>query len=318
MNPATVDKPVPTTGPANVEPVTTAGPANVEPVTTTNPADVEQPAATAEPLDVEQPPTVRDRAAVDELVPATNPAIVDQPVPAMKRPAIDETRRATSPERVAAEPGTPSLFDTPSTPPAQAPPRPPTKPAPTTSAQAAIGAPYSTKLANKVPLHAVAARAVAEWGTAARWWVAGAKERYPEADPDGLARLAEWEWGRRGRREAAATGAARLIGPVAVSGPLLRTQVQLVLTIAAVYGFDPTSPDRIDELVELLHAPSLAGSKVTAAARTAKNVAALAARILAARLVPFGGAAAAVVQGSRATTDVAARARTFYRTGSAQ
>jgi hypothetical protein len=98
-----------------------------------------------------------------------------------------------------------------------------------------------------------------------------------------------------------------------VTGTLARTQAELVLTIAAAYGLDPADPERARDLIVLLQAPVLAGPKTTAAVRTARIVAGVAARLAAARLVVLGGATVAALQSTRATADVAERARSYFR-----
>jgi hypothetical protein len=165
------------------------------------------------------------------------------------------------------------------------------------------------------PAERLALAAVLELGPAARAWVDRTKARYPSATPDALARLAAWEMGRRGRWRAITSGAAGLAGPVLVAGTLARAQAELVLTIAAAYGHDPVAPARAAELVELLRAPRLTGKKSTAAARTAGALAALATRVAAARLVPFGGPVWAAAESTRVAADVARRAVARYSSG---
>jgi hypothetical protein len=167
--------------------------------------------------------------------------------------------------------------------------------------------------APKSALERLAFAAVRECGPAARLWVDETRRRYPAATPDALARLAAWELARAGRRQAIGTGAVRLAGPVVVTGTLARTQAELVLTIAAAYGLDPADPERARDLIVLLQAPVLAGPKTTAAVRTARIVAGVAARLAAARLVVLGGATVAALQSTRATADVAERARSYFR-----
>jgi hypothetical protein len=143
--------------------------------------------------------------------------------------------------------------------------------------------------------------AVRELGPAAQRWLDQTRRRYPTADPDALARLAAYEYRTAGGRRTVAVAGARLVGPFAVTGTLMRTQAEVVLAVAGAYGLDPTHPDRAADLMTVLHL------------RSASPVLSLAVRMLADRAVPFGGALAALAQHRRATADVAERARSHFR-----
>jgi hypothetical protein len=115
------------------------------------------------------------------------------------------------------------------------------------------------------------------------------RTRYPAASVDALARLATLEAIR-----------AR------------RSQASLVLTVAAVYGRDPASPERVPELLELLQAPRLASPRTKDFAKAGRVLAALAVRRLAARVIPFGGLLAESVLSGRSLDDVARRTLAYY------
>jgi hypothetical protein len=155
--------------------------------------------------------------------------------------------------------------------------------------------------------------AVARLGPQAGEWVARTKDRYPDASPDGLARLAAQEYRTAARRQGMAIGSAGFLGSLALTGTLAQAQTRLVLTIAAVYGEDPTASERVDELLELLRVPRLTEPAMAATGHAAKTAGSFAVRRIAARLVPFGGAIAGALLGSRGTEDVAARAMQLYR-----
>jgi hypothetical protein len=147
--------------------------------------------------------------------------------------------------------------------------------------------------------------AVRELGPSAQRWLDQTRQRYPTADPDALARLAAYEYRAVGGRRTATVAGATLVGPFAVTGTLMRTQVEVVLAIAGAYGLDPTHPDRAGDLKSVLHARS--------PKHAARGVVGLAVRVLAERIAPFGGAVAALAQHRRTTTDVAERARGYFR-----
>ena len=167
-----------------------------------------------------------------------------------------------------------------------------------------------------------AREAVRRLGPEARDWVTRVSARYPAAAPDGLARLAATEWVRTARRQGAASGAAGVLGSVAATGVLARAQARLVLTIAAAYGFDPTAPQRARDLLDVLRVPRLTQPTTAALRNAGRVVAQFAARRVAARVMPFGGAragatigaaVAGATIGARSTRDVADRAMAHYR-----
>lgn len=158
-----------------------------------------------------------------------------------------------------------------------------------------------------------AREAVHRLGPEARDWVARVKDRYPAAQPDGIARLATREAARAARRHGAVSGAAGVIGSVADAAVLARCQARVVLTIAAAYGVDPTSDERTRDLLELLRVPR-PGQPTLAALRSAGRLGAgFAVRRFASRAMPFGAAVVGAIQGGRSMKDVAVRATAYYR-----
>ncbi|MGW5672858.1 hypothetical protein ACWEVO_33870, partial [Micromonospora sp. NPDC003776] len=75
--------------------------------------------------------------------------------------------------------------------------------------------------------------------------------RYPEADGDGLARLATRRFVRLAGTGGALAAGSGLFAPVAELAAVLWTQANLVLHLAAAYGRDPGDPDRVAELLAL-------------------------------------------------------------------
>ena len=159
----------------------------------------------------------------------------------------------------------------------------------------------------------LAAAAVRQLGPEAAHWVAAAKERYPRATPDGLARLASRQFTKVARREGLANGAAGLLGSLAATGALARTHARLVLHIAAAYGLDPRAPERARDLVALMRIPRRSEPALAAVADSGRLIGPFLVRRASARLVPFGAAIAAAVHGGQSTTDLAARAIRHYR-----
>jgi len=159
----------------------------------------------------------------------------------------------------------------------------------------------------------LALEAVRRLGPPARAWVVRARERYPGASPDGLARVATYEITRVARRRGAATGTAGPVGSLAAAGVLAHVHSRLVLTIAAAYGFDPTHDERARELVRLLRVPRFTEPTGAALIDSGRLVAGYAARAVVDRLVPFGGAIIGAAQAGRGATDVGARAARYYR-----
>ncbi|TDB78489.1 hypothetical protein [Micromonospora sp. KC723] len=117
----------------------------------------------------------------------------------------------------------------------------------------------------------LALAAVEGIGPRARDWARGLREAYPDADPDGLARLATRRFVRVAGAGGAASALAGLFAPVAELAAVLWSQAALVLHLAAAYGRDPSDAERAVELLVLIQAHPDADSARTAlaAARTA-------------------------------------------------
>ncbi|MEU7714916.1 hypothetical protein AB0B03_23575 [Micromonospora chalcea] len=186
----------------------------------------------------------------------------------------------------------------------------------------------------------LALAAVDALGPRARDWVAQVRRAYPEADADGVARLATRRFVRMAGTGGALASGAGMFAPVAELAAVLWTQANLVLHLAAAYGRDPAHPDRAAELLvlTLVHpddgtaraalAAALAadepadgpwGRAAQAAWRLATPVAAQAGGWLglrlAARFLPGAAALAAATGGTATAERVAARAVGRYRPG---
>ena len=136
----------------------------------------------------------------------------------------------------------------------------------------------------------LAEAAVERFGDSADRYVHWLRATYPQATPDGLARLAVERLARRTRYLALAGPA----GPVA----LLATQAELVLHVAAAYGRDPRDPARVPELLAVLEPKALAGPTIAR---------------LAGRLLPGAGLVAGVLTDAGALERTGRRAVAYYR-----
>lgn len=184
----------------------------------------------------------------------------------------------------------------------------------------------------------LALAAVDVLGPRARDWVDQVRRAYPEADADGVARLATRRFVRTAGAGGALAAGAGLFAPVAELAAVLWTQANLVLHLAAAYGRDPAHPDRAAELLvlTLVHPDDGTARAALAAARAADSpaegpwgrVAEAAWRLatpvaaqaggwlglrLAARLLPGAAALAAATGGTATAERVAARAVARYR-----
>uniref|UniRef100_A0A7L6BE48 EcsC family protein n=1 Tax=Micromonospora robiginosa TaxID=2749844 RepID=A0A7L6BE48_9ACTN len=184
----------------------------------------------------------------------------------------------------------------------------------------------------------LALAAVDAIGPRARGWVAQVREAYPQADADGVARLATRRFVRMAGTGGGLAAGAGLFAPAAELAAVLWTQANLVLHMAAAYGHDPAHPDRAAELLVLtsVHPDEGAARAALAAARAAGEpadgpwgrVAEAAWRLatpvaaqaggwlglrLAARLLPGAAVLAAATGGTAAAERVAARAVGRYR-----
>ncbi|WP_406039765.1 hypothetical protein OG799_29505 [Micromonospora sp. NBC_00898] len=184
----------------------------------------------------------------------------------------------------------------------------------------------------------LALAAVEALGPRAREWVGGLRDTYPDADADGLARLATRRFVRLAGAGGAVAAGAGLFAPVAELAAVLWAQAHLVLHLAAAYDRDPAHPDRAAELLVLTQVHPDAGSARAAldAARAADGpgegpwpraaeaawrlATPLAAQAggwlglrLASRLLPGAAALAAAAGDAAAAERLAARAIAAYR-----
>ncbi|MEU7763269.1 hypothetical protein [Micromonospora aurantiaca (nom. illeg.)] len=184
----------------------------------------------------------------------------------------------------------------------------------------------------------LALAAVDALGPRASAWVEQVRRAYPEADADGVARLATRRFVRMAGTGGALAAGAGLFAPVAELAAVLWTQANLVLHLAAAYGRDPAHPDRAAELLvlTLVHPDDGTARAALAAARAADapaegpwgRVAEAAWRLatpvaaqaggwlglrLAARLLPGAAALAAATGGTATAERLAARAVARYR-----
>ena len=97
----------------------------------------------------------------------------------------------------------------------------------------------------------LALAAVDALGPRASAWVEQVRRAYPEADADGVARLATRRFVRMAGTGGALAAGAGMFAPVAELAAVLWTQANLVLHLAAAYGRDPAHPDRAAELLVL-------------------------------------------------------------------
>ncbi|MEH0821951.1 MULTISPECIES: hypothetical protein [unclassified Micromonospora] len=184
----------------------------------------------------------------------------------------------------------------------------------------------------------LALAAVEGIGPRARDWAQGLRAAYPDAGPDGLARLANRRFVRMAGAGGAAAAVAGLFAPVAELAAVLWSQAGLVLHVAAAYERDPLEPERAVELLVLtqVHPDSASARTALAAARAADGpgdrpwpraaeaawrlAAPLAAQAggwaalrLASRLLPGAAVLAAAAGDAAAAERLAARAVAVYR-----
>ncbi|WP_146169254.1 hypothetical protein [Actinoplanes italicus] len=146
----------------------------------------------------------------------------------------------------------------------------------------------------------LAGTAVRTLGPKARDWAKGARATYPTASTEALGRLAVQHFVRSAGVRGGFGALAGPYTPIALATATVITHAELVLHLAAVYGLDPTDPQRADDLLKL--ASPGAGPIVVWAALS-----------LISRSLPGVGLIAAVL-GARATAEaVAVRASRFYR-----
>lgn len=184
----------------------------------------------------------------------------------------------------------------------------------------------------------LALAAVEVIGPRARDWAEGVRATYPDATPDGLARLATRRFVRLARVGGATAAATGPFAPLVELAAVLWTQAGLVLHLAVAYGRDPSHPDRATELLVLtqVHPDAESAQMALDAARAATGAggqpwhrmaeaawrlaAPLAAQAggwlalrLASRLLPGAAVLAAASGGSAAAQRLTARTVSAYR-----
>lgn len=122
------------------------------------------------------------------------------------------------------------------------------------------------------PTHApehLALAAVERFGPEARDWADRFRAEHPAVPVPNAAQLVRTQFVRLSRYSGALAGVTGALGAVVDTGVLAWNQARMVLYLAAVYGQDPTDPERAVELLMLrdIH-------RKVSAARTALDVAA--------------------------------------------
>ncbi|MFI7077582.1 hypothetical protein ACIBO1_09850 [Micromonospora sp. NPDC049903] len=201
--------------------------------------------------------------------------------PTESDPPLPESAETTRPEPAPGKPTptSPTPAEASSTPPA------PAEPTPLTGATSADGS--EAGLAGRTPdlrmlvvrvldhpgyaPELLALTAVEALGPGAAAWARRLRQRYPEADGDGLARLAGQRFVRQAGVGGATASLAGAFAPVVELAAVLWTQANLVLHLAAAYGRDPADPERAVELLVLaqVHPDEASARSALAAARAA-------------------------------------------------
>ncbi|TDB71465.1 hypothetical protein E1182_25050 [Micromonospora sp. KC721] len=118
----------------------------------------------------------------------------------------------------------------------------------------------------------LALAAVEGIGPRAREWARELRETYPDADPDGLARLATRRFVRVAGTGGAVSTLAGLLAPAAELAAVLWSQAALVLHLAAAYGRDPADAERAVELLALIQVhPDVDSARTALAAARATD-----------------------------------------------
>lgn len=89
-------------------------------------------------------------------------------------------------------------------------------------------------------------------GPRARGWTAHIRATYPTASREALARLAVHRFTRTAGLRGGVGALAGPYAPVAIGTATVITHAELVLHLAAVYGLDPTDPQRAGDLLRLV------------------------------------------------------------------
>ncbi|NED53829.1 hypothetical protein G3I24_23400, partial [Micromonospora aurantiaca] len=218
-------------------------------VLATAPAAPDLAASESEPPAADQAPETEP--AVIERTPETEPAIIER-TPETEPATVDRTPQA-EPAVLEQKPGQPGFARTPM------------------EGWRAVGPQLRDHPGFAPELLALAA--VDVLGPRARDWVDQVRRAYPEADADGVARLATRRFVRTAGAGGALAAGAGLFAPVAELAAVLWTQANLVLHLAAAYGRDPAHPDRAAELLvlTLVHPDDGTARAALAAARAADS-----------------------------------------------
>ncbi len=182
----------------------------------------------------------------------------------------------------------------------------------------------------------LALAAVQTLGARAEDWANRTRESYPTASDPALARLATRQFTRFGCLSSAFAAVAGSYAPIALLGGAAITHAEMVLHVAAAYGFDPTDPKRAAELLVLtrVHPTRTDAEAALAAARqpayegsgTLTDAVWRLGRLISARtgswgalrvanrLFPGVSLLTAVLTSQTAIQEVGVRADTFYRT----
>jgi hypothetical protein len=245
-----------------------------------------------------EPPAAPKKAAARKAAKATSP----EPAPrkaakaTSPEPAAEKAEKPAKPAKATKSVKLPSEAEQPGK--AATPPRKRTVAAAAVKAvtsektQPVVRAPWWTRTPltpGAVP-ELLAEAAVERFGDSVDRYLHWLRETYPQATPDGLARLATQRLTRQ-------LGYAALAGPAGAVA-LIPAQALLVLHIAAAYGRDPRDPERVPELLALVESKALAGP--------------LLGRV-AGRLLPGAGVVVGVLAGAGTLDRTARRAVAFYR-----
>jgi hypothetical protein len=155
----------------------------------------------------------------------------------------------------------------------------------------------------------LALAAVRTIGPKARDWAARARDTYPAASDDALARLATQQFGRPDRLgPALGSLTGSYVPPIRLTTTAI-VQAELVLHIAAAYGEDPTDPNRAADLLALTEISDKSGKSVRTVVARAATWAALR---LANRYFPGTALLAAFLTTEAEIRTTAARAVAHY------
>ena len=283
-------------------------------------------------------------------VPDEQTSGLEQPVPAAREAATEPTKPGVSTSRPS-EAATSRPSEAATTGPSEAATTAEGIEASTSSTDLATS---STDMANAQPEHTeawarliadpghspelLALAAVQTMGPRAQEWAVRTREAYPNASPDGIARLASQQFVRFGTVSSVFAAVAGSYAPITLLGAAALAHAELSLHVAAAYGLDPADPARAADLLVLTRVHptredaeaalaaarehSYEGSGITDAAwRLGRMVAVHAGgwTVLRAanRFFPGTSLLTAVLTSRAAARTVAARANLFYRTAGA-